>query len=95
MNFILMKAHTIQDMTANYNIMSWKKYNIDKYKDFEPIELSQIELKTAIAIISATKSIESQREILVELMFTLTPESFAELYKALDPKLIKKIMPEC
>ena len=82
-------------MTASYNIMTWKKYNISKYKDFEPIELSQVELKTAIAIIATTKSIESQREIVVELMFTLTPESFSELYKALDPELIKKIMPEC
>ena len=95
MNFILMKAPTIQDMTANYSNMSWKKYDLEKYKNLEPIELSQIELKTAVAIIVSTKSIVTQREIITELMMTLTDESFNTLCDTLGPNIIEKIMPSC
>ena len=95
MNFILMKVHTIQDMTASYSNMSWKKNDIEKYRDLEQMELSQIELKTAVAIIASTKSVVAQREIIVELMMTLTEKSFNGLLQALGPTIVEKIMPSC
>ena len=92
MNFIHSKVRMIPDMTPSY-IMPWKKINFKKFEDFEPIDMSSIELKTAAAIIAATKSVEAQRAILVELMFTVTEDSFSELCEILGETLMNKMLP--
>ena len=95
MKFIRTKVRMIHDMTPSYNTMTWKKFNIHKYDNVEPIELTSIELKTAAAVIAATKSVSAQREILTELMMSCTEKSFAVLCSMLGEKLLNKIMPTC
>lgn len=95
MKFILTKVRTIQDMTPSYNTMTWKKIDIRKYENIEPLELTSIELKTAVAVIKGSKSVHAQREIVTELMLSCTEQSFAVLCTLLGEKLLNKIMPTC
>ena len=95
MKFIPTKVRMIHDLTPSYNTMTWKKIDIRKYENIEPLELTGIELKTAAAVITATKSVHAQREILTELMLSCTEKSFAVLCTMLGEKLLNKIMPTC
>jgi len=75
--------------------MTWKKIDIAKYENLEPLELSSVELKAAVTIITKTKSVHTQREILTELMLSCSDKSFAVLCSMLGEKLLNKIMPNC
>lgn len=75
--------------------MAWKKLDISKYENTEPLELSSWEIKTAAAVIVGTRSETAQREIIIELMMSVTEESWLKLCHLLGDELIKKIMPEC
>ena len=67
MKFILTKVRTIHDMTPSYTTMTWKKINIAKYENLEPLELTSVELQAAVKIITGSKSLHTQREIITEL----------------------------
>lgn len=87
-----MKVRMILDMIPSYN-MSWKKLDLKKYEDITPLEMTTTELRTAAAIIKKLKSAEQQKTILVELMFTVSEESFSRLCDILGEELMNKILP--
>jgi len=93
--FILMKVRTIHDLTPSYTMMIWKKINVHKYDNVEPLELTDVELKTASTVIKGSKSVYSQREIVIELMLSCSEQSFAVLCTLLGEELLNKIMPTC
>ena len=95
MKFILTKVRTIHDMTPSYITMTWKKINIAKYENLEPLELTSVELQAAVKIITGSKSLHTQREIITELMLSCSDESFSLLCSMLGEKLLNKIMPMC
>lgn len=83
----------IQDMTPSYS-MSWHKANL-KLLELEPIELTAMELKAVLILINSSKSVYSQRQIIVELMLSLTDNSLRRLFNSIDKKILNKIMIQC
>jgi hypothetical protein len=74
--------------------MAWYKIDPDLYNK-EPVELSAIELKALTVVIASTKSVHNQRQIIVELMMTITEKSFNELCQLVGDKIMNKIMISC
>lgn len=89
-----MKVRMIQDMTASYN-MTWKKIDIHKYDNVDPIELTATELKAVVTTIKKVKSVHQQRQIITELLLYCTDDSFRLLCSMIGEELLEKIMPEC
>lgn len=74
--------------------MAWYKLDPDLY-DREPIELSAVELKAMAVVIASTKSVHNQRQIIIELMMTITERSFNDLCRVVGEKIMNKIMISC
>ena len=83
----------IQDMTPSY-YMAWHKVDL-KLLDLEPIELTAMELKAVVVLINSSKSVSSQRQIIVELMMSVTDNSLIKLFNSIDEKILDKIMIQC
>ena len=74
--------------------MAWYKIDPDLYNK-EPVELSAIELKALTVVIVSAKSVHNQRQIIVELMMTITEKSFNELCQLVGDEIMNKIMISC
>jgi len=74
--------------------MAWHKVDL-KLLDLEPIELTAMELKAVVVLINSSKSVSSQRQIIVELMMSVTDNSLIKLFNSIDEKILDKIMIQC
>ena len=74
--------------------MVWYKLDPKIYEK-EPVELSKVELKALAVVLASSKSVYNQRQIIVELMMTLTEDSFNDLCYILGEEIVNKIMISC